>query len=96
MNAITLSDKRVIKIEDIATVTLDDESTCTVLHKEGESWKEEKFFDEDARLIKLMVNEFTVDPKDITPDDIAHINYEGFGSFANFLKWWRSLPKGKS
>ena len=48
------------------------------------------FHGEDLRRIMAVVGEFRVAPEDITPDDIAHIDHQGFGSFANFLKCFRN------
>lgn len=43
---------------------------------------------EDFRRVRCAMREVTVDRKDITPDDIAHIKPVGM-SFAAMLKWFR-------
>jgi hypothetical protein len=61
--------------------------------KEGDDWKswDKIYSGNDACVVKAVLQEFTVDGQDIVPDDVAHIQHKGFGSFENFLKWIRNV-----
>lgn len=90
MPTINLADGSKLDINAIAYVQRQGDGilVCYRENEDDEEYAHRSFEGEDAERIMAVVREFTVDPDDITPDDIAHIEHPGM-SFADLLNFFR-------